>query len=148
MATTIQFYNHTLQLFNSGQCPPTSVYKAELLNSTAAFNATHTQKTQVDNAGAYEVAGNGWPIGGATLQNVACTIVNTSGAKFSADSLAVLISGGSLGPYAKYIVYNDSLANKSPLFMITLNAPLTITDGNIAGITVSANGFFTVSIAA
>lgn len=148
MATTINFYDHTTQLFASGQIDVNHTFKLELLNNTAAFNAVHTQKTQVDNAGAYEIAGNGWPVGGTTLANVACTTVNTNGAKWTADSPQVTIAGGSLGPYYKYIVYDDTLANDPPLFMVTLNAPLTITDGNVAGINISANGFFTISIAA
>lgn len=146
MATIIQVYNHTAQLFMSGQCPPGSAYKCELLNNTAAFNAAHTQKTQVDGAGANEVSGNGWPVGGHALTNVACAIDNTNGAKFSADSIAQAIAGGSLGPYYKYLIYNDTLANKPPLAFVTLNSPITVTDGNIATVIIGPNGLFSISV--
>lgn len=146
MATIIQVYNHTAQLFMSGQCPPASAYKCELLNDNATFNAAHTQKTQVDGAGAHEVSGFGWPAGGFPLANVTCAVANTSGAKFSAASIAQAVAGGTLGPYYKYLIYNDTLANKPPLAFVTLNSPVTVTDGNIATVTVGPNGLFTVSV--
>ena len=39
MATIIQVYNHTAQLFMSGQCPPGSAYKCELLNEISTVSS-------------------------------------------------------------------------------------------------------------
>lgn len=139
MATTTQVYNHVANLINSGQLPAGSVYKVELLNNSATFDATATTKTAVDNAGAYEVYGSGWTQGGETLTGVTISITATTGSKFTANSPTVTLSGGNLTWY-KYLIYCDTIAGDAPLYFVTLNAALTVTDGNIAGVSISSNG--------
>lgn len=135
MATTTQVYNHVANLINSGQLPAGSVYKVELLNNSATFDATATTKTAVDNAGAYEVYGSGWTQGGETLTGVTISITATTGSKFTANSPTVTLSGGNLTWY-KYLIYTGT----TPLFFVTLTNALTVTDGNVAGIDIGTNG--------
>lgn len=139
---TIQLYNHTAQLFASGTCIAGDTYKMMLLNSSASFNAAHTALTTVSNAGAYEVYGNGWTQGGETLANVAITTVTTNDAKFDADDVLKAITGGSLGPYSAYVLFNDTDANDPPLAFVTLTAAQTVADGGVAGAIWNTDGIF------
>ncbi len=134
MATT-NIYNHTTNLFASGQCPASATFKAMLLNNTATFTASHTAVTSVSNAGANEVYGSGWTQGGETLTGVAFSISDTNGSMFTANDPQVTLSGGNLTFY-KYLILTGTL----PLFFVTLTSPLTVTDGNVCGIDISANG--------
>lgn len=147
MATTTQAYNHTANLINSGVVTAAKTYKIEFLNNSATFDATHTAKTSVDNAGAYEVYGSGWTQGGETLAGVTIGIVSTTGSKFTATSPAVTLSGGDLTVY-KYLIYIDDGANDAPLYFITLNSALTVTDGNVIGVQISSNGIHQLTPAA
>lgn len=137
---TIQLYNHTAALFASGTCVAGDTYKVMLLNSSASFNATHTALTTVSNAGAYEVSGNGWTTGGMALTGVTIGTVTTNDATFDAADLLVPISGGSLGPYSSYVIYNDTDANDPPLAFVTLTAAQTVADGGVAGAIWNADG--------
>jgi hypothetical protein len=144
---TISLYNHTALRFINGSNSAADTYKIMLLNSSASFNATHTTLTQVSNAAAYEVSGNGWAVGGQTLQNVLLTTLGTNGAMFYADDLTVTISGGSLGPFKSYVVYNATDTNSPPVAFVLLDAAQTIADGNAVVIAWNASGIvsFTVS---
>lgn len=133
MATS-SIYNHTVNRFNEGLNGEADVYKLLLLNSSATFNATHTTLTEVDNAGAYEVSGNGWPSGGFTLQNIVTAIDATDGGIFSADNVAQAISGGTLGPYNNAVVVNSSDSGSPPVMFIAIGAAVTIPDGVSAGV--------------
>lgn len=144
---TIQLYNHTANLFASGTCIAADTYKMMLLNSSASFDATDTQLTQVSNAGAYEVSGNGWDVGGEPLANVAFAIATTNDSTFDADDVLVTISGGNLGPYSAYVIYNDTDANDPPLAYVTLTAPQTVADGGVAGAIWNASGIFKWTVA-
>lgn len=134
MATT-DIYNHTTNLFASGQCPASATFKAMLLNDSATFTASHTAVTSVSNSGAYEVYGYGWTQGGETLAGVAFSVSDTNGSKFAADDPQVTLSGGNLTWY-KYLIYTGT----TPLFFVTLTNALTVTDGNVAGIDIGTNG--------
>lgn len=144
---TIQLYNHTAALFASGTCIAGDTYKVMLLNSSASFNAAHTALTTVSNAGAYEVSGNGWDVGGEPLASVAIGTVTTNDAAFTAANLLVNISGGSLGPYSAYVIYNDTDANDPPLAFVTLTAAQTVADGGVAGAIWNTDGIFKWTVA-
>lgn len=94
----------------SGLVNPARSYKVVVLNELATFDATHTTFSQVTNAGAYEVYGNGWPQGGKTLTNVeaVATGVDNRDAKLVADGVLQLISGGQLGQMGAYLVYDTA----------------------------------------
>ncbi len=129
MAVSIALYDHTVTRFANGSNGASDTYKLELLNNSAVFNAANTQKTQVDNAGAYEVSGNGWTTGGITLSNVVIATVNTNDAKFAADDITQTASGGNIGPAYKALLYNATDANSPPLAFINFDGALTATQG-------------------
>lgn len=129
MATAF-IYNHTRFNFISGNNVGADTYKVALLNASATFNAAHTTLAQVTNNGANEVSGFGWAAGGMAIPNDNFQIVNTDEAAMTADNLEVVISGGDLGPFSHYVIFNDTDPNDPPLVFITLTAPQTVPDGN------------------
>lgn len=143
MAVTASAYNHTLKLFLNREVNFTGV-KLELLNNTASFVATDTTKTAVDNAGAKEVSGNGWAVGGPTLNNVTVTTVTTNDAKLTADDVAVTPSGGSIGPARFGLIY-DSVTSK-PLALIDFGADQTAGDGTSFRVAWPAGGILSLTI--
>ena len=138
--STIQLYNHTISRFVTGANAAADTYKVMLLSDSATFDATHTTLSQVTNAGANQVSGNGWTAGGVTLANVTLALANTSGAKFDADDISVTATGGSIGPYSHYVIFNDTDADDPPVGLVTLTAPATITVGQALEIHWSSNG--------
>lgn len=106
MAVTIALYNHTTLRFVTGANATGDAYKLELLNNSAVFTASDTTKSQVDNAGAYEISGNGWDVAGEIVTGVTMTSVTTNDAKFDADDLSVIATGGAIGPAYKALLYN------------------------------------------
>lgn len=108
MAVTISQYNQTAKLLLNKEVDFTHL-KVELLNATATFSAAHTLKTNVDNAGAYQVSGNGWASGGQAIAGVAATTVDTNDAMLDATDVDVLAAGGTIGPaYAAFIYETDN----------------------------------------
>lgn len=147
MATVTSTYNHTANLFMSGQLPASSTFKVMFLGATGAFVATDTTLTQVSNAGAKEVYGYGWDQGGEALTGVAYAIAETNKSNMSATSPSVTLSGGNLTWYS-YVIYCNTLANDPPLFFVAMNSALTVTDGNAAGISIPSNLLAQLSLAA
>lgn len=147
MAVTISLYDHTVLRFANGANAAADAYKVELLNDSATFTAAHTQKTQVDNAGAYEVYGNGWTQGGETLANVAISGADTNDAKFDADDVAVTASGGAIGPAYKALLYNATDANSPPVAFIDFGAAKTADATTDFKVTWNASGIVTFTTA-
>lgn len=143
----IQLYNHTARKLMNTEFSPADTYKVMLLNATASFNAAHTTLTQVSNANAYEVYGNGWAQLGETLANVAVSTITTNDAMFDADDIAKAISGGALGPYSALVIYDDTDANDPPLGYLQLTAAITVADGAIAAVFWPATGIVTATVA-
>ena len=108
MAITVSVYNDTTRKIQAGELIAADTYKFELLNNSATFDATNTTKTQVDNAGSYEVYGNGWTQGGMTLASVAISTVSTKNSKFSFAALSVTATGGAIGPAYKGVILNTT----------------------------------------
>lgn len=127
MAVTIRGYNHNAARFMSGANAVGDTYKVVLLSSSASFVATHTTLAQVTNSGAYEVSGNGWLSGGETLANVAVTTVNTDDAKWDADDLSVLITGGTL-TFRHYVIVNTTDTDSPPLAFIERTADIVFAE--------------------
>ena len=91
-----------------------------------------------------EVFGNGWDEGGESLGTITITTVSTNDAKFDAQDVIVAISGGTLGPYTHFVIFDDTVTSPTDpcLALVTLNAPETIADGGAAGAIWNANGIF------
>lgn len=142
MAVTISQYNHTEKLLANKEITYTTL-KVQLLDSNAAFTATHTALTSVNNSGAYEVSGNGWTAGGETLANVAVTTVTTNDAKLDADDVSVTASGGDIGPTTACVIYDDTEASDAPLWYVDFDGAQTAGVGTDFIITWNAAGIKT-----
>lgn len=105
MAVTMTPYNHTAKLLMNKEVDFSNL-KVELLNASGVVDPAHTAKTNVDNAGAYEVFGNGWVQGGPTLANVAITTVDINDVMMDADDVSVTATGGTIGPAEHALVYD------------------------------------------
>ena len=115
MSVTIKNYDHNAARFASGANAVGDTYKVVLLSSSATYAATHTTLAQVK--GANEVSGYGWASGGEALSGVAVTTVNTDDAKWTADTLSKLITGGNL-TFRHYAIYNYTDTDGPPLCFI------------------------------
>jgi hypothetical protein len=107
MAVTIKNYNHNAARFAAGLNAVGDTYKVVLLSSSATHDATDVTFNDVTNTGAWEVSGNGWDAGGEALSGVAVTTVNTDDAKWTADTLTVLITGGDV-TFRHYAIINTT----------------------------------------
>ena len=145
MATTVQIYNHTLQRIADAKNAPGDTYKLKLYTNSVTFDATDTTLAAAE-SGATEVSGNGWPAGGFTLVDVEATVFDTNGVKLDADDIIQAISGGDLGPYRQYILYNDTDADDPPLALFTRDGDLTVDDGNSAGFIWDTDGIINITV--
>jgi hypothetical protein len=124
MAVTIKNYNHNAARFAAGLNAVGDTYKVVLLSSSATHDATHTTLAEVTSTGANEVSGNGWDAGGEALSGVAVTTVNTDDAKWTADTLTVLITGGDL-TFRNYAIVNTTDTDSPPLCFIERTSDVT-----------------------
>ena len=121
MAVTATLYNDGAKRLANKEVELTTL-KLMLLDATAAFDGANTQLSQVAGAGnSKEVSGNGWTVGGETLQNVAVTVINTNDAKLDGDDVSKTASGGNIGPAPVAVIYDDTDANDAPLIWIDLD---------------------------
>lgn len=139
MAVTISRYNHTLKKLLNKEITY-STLKLMLLSDDAAFDATDAQLTDVTNAGANEVDGNGWDAGGEPLTGVTISIVDTDGAMLDADDVTVQAAGGPIGPAYAAVIYDDTDANDAPLWFVDFGGAQTAGLGTDFKITFNANG--------
>src|SRR3990172_7932351 len=116
MAVTVSLYNHTVKKLVNKEVTYTTL-RVQLLSNTATFDATHTALTTVNNAAAYELAGNGWTTAGMTIANVALTTVTTNDAKLDGDDISVTATGGPIPTAAAYkaVIYDDTEVSDMPL---------------------------------
>ncbi|MEM1938174.1 MAG: hypothetical protein QXH14_08430 [Candidatus Caldarchaeum sp.] len=124
--------NKVHDLFGSGANADTlKVY----LSNTAPDAATHQVKADL----AEITAGNGYPAGGVALPNQSGT---RSGGTFSltADQITITASGGSIGPFRYFVLYNDTPTSPAdPLIAWwDYGSALTLQDGD--SITLRFNG--------
>lgn len=145
---TVNIYNHTAKRFLEGSNATSDIYKVMLLNASATFNPAHTTVQQVSNAGTYEVYGSGWTQGGMPLTGISISTIDTNDAMFDASDLLVNITGGSLGPFGNYVLFNstDTDVTNPPLAFWTLTTPQTVSDGGVAGVVWAAGGIFTLIV--
>lgn len=138
----MQFYNHTRQLFQSGNVDLTAL-KVMLVNG---YTLDATQ-TAIATASASQVSGNGWTAGGELIANAAVTTVTTNDSKLDGDDISVTASGGDIGPADGLVIY-DSSANDNPLFYYSFASAQTAGDGTQLNVTWNASGIATVTDAA
>lgn len=94
------------------------------LSNTAPNQATNTVLTDITEI----AAGNGYPAGGPSLDNV--TYGQTSGlAKLIADDETLTASGGTIGPFRYIILYNNTHASKPLIGYWDRGAGLTLQAG-------------------
>lgn len=146
---TAYIYNHTARKVMAGENPATDTYKVMLLNSTAiaAFDATDVTLDEVSATGTNEVYGNGWTQGGETISNISINTVTTNDAVMIGDDVYKLISGGDLGPYSGYVVYNDSVSGDPPIVLVDIETNETTLEGSILRIDFSTNGIISGTVA-
>lgn len=139
MATTVSRYNHTARKRDAGDINYATL-KLMLLSNAATFSAAHTQLTQVTNAGAYEISGNGWTAGGETLSTVTITTVDTNGSMIDADDISKTATGGDIGPAYKAVIYDDSDANDAPLWFFDFGEAKAADEGDPFKVAFHASG--------
>jgi len=142
MAVTISLYDHTVKKLVNKEVTYTTL-KVMLLSASATFTAANTQLTQVTNAGAYQVSGNGWTAGGITIANVAVTTVTTNDAKLTGDNISVTASGGTIGPASAAVIYDDTDASDAPLAYIDFGGAQQAGDTTPFKINWNASGIIT-----
>ena len=143
MAVTISLYDHSAKRFADGSNSTSDTYKL-MLCSTATFTAANTTlasitKTELTN-------GNGYTTGGATLASVTVTQTGNDAA-FDASDVTFTASGGSIGPAAYAILYNDTDTNDPPVAFIDFGGNQTAGDGTDFKVIWNASGIVTFTVA-
>ena len=150
MAITIVEYNHTTKkLLDLSMVDEAANFYLELLDGTTAFDATHTTKDEVDDTGADEIDGSGWPTGGVNLANVAVTVVDTSTARLDADDVSVTASGGNItGAFGAVVYVNEGDADTtySPLWHVDFGEEKGAVSGDPFSIAINPAGLCTVVV--
>jgi len=146
MATTVYLFDHTLTRFFTGANAAGDTYKVKLYEDDASFDAATTTLEDAE-LGATEVYGGGWPQGGFTLTGVTIAAHATSGVKFDADDVIQAVSGADLGPYEKYIIFNDTDTDDPPVAFFLRDSAALVEDGNSLGIVWSDDGIIAVELA-
>lgn len=123
---THDFTSHTFKLALSNTAP-------------VATNTVLADITQI-------TAGNGYVAGGPTIANV--TLAETSGtATVTMDDPVITASGGSIGPFQYFVIYNDT-ATGDPLvgWYTRTESAVTLSDGETITLDFDGtNGVFTLA---
>lgn len=122
----------------------THTFKCAFTNTTpdAATNGVLADITQI-------TAGNGYVAGGVTLDNVTLTRTGAV-AKVTIDDEVFTASGGSVGPFEHFVIYNDT-ATGDPLvcYITRAEGATTLSDGESITLDFNAtNGVLTHGAAA
>ncbi|SNZ21735.1 hypothetical protein [Cohaesibacter gelatinilyticus] len=122
----------------------THTFKCAFTNTTptAASDAQLTDITEI-------TAGNGYAAGGVTLDNVSVTRTGST-AKVTIDDEVITASGGSIGPFEHFVIYNDT-ATGDPLvcYITRAEGTTTLSDGESITLDFNAtNGVITHGAAA
>lgn len=143
MAVTISLYEHTAKRFVDGSNSTSDTYKL-MLCSAATFSGANTTlagitKTELSTA-------NGYTAGGATLSGVTVTQTGNDAA-FDATDVTWTASGGTLGPAAYAILYNDTDANDPPVAFVDFGGNQSAGDGTDFKVIWNASGIVTFTVA-
>ena len=145
MVVTINAYDSFVEAFGDNTMDlDADVIKVELYNSTHAFTAANTQRSDVS-ANALATA-NGYTNPGQNLASITWT---HSGATttFDAADNTWTASGGVIGPADDCVMYDDTTTAPVDglMFSIDFGGSETAGDGTDFKITFNASGIFTVS---
>lgn len=83
MSITANWYPSAPRYMYAGNLVTTGTFKIALLNSSAVYNASHTLFDEVNPSNAYQLSGEGYTAGGATV-----TVTSTSNSTGSTFTLA------------------------------------------------------------
>ncbi len=145
MTVTVSAFNHTLQ-YIAAVGTDNITPKLQLLSSDAAFDATNTALTDVNNAGAYIVGGNGWDSVAEALTLTTST-VTTNDVSIDAADLSVTASGGAIGPASAAVIYDDGDADDAVLFFVTFGEAKQADDTTDFKVTFASDGLMKISVA-
>lgn len=111
-----------------------------MLTNTAPV-ATNTVKANITEIS----AGNGYSAGGSTL--TVSSSAQTSGTyKLVVDDLTFTASGGSIGPFRYFVVYNDTASNDELIGAYDYGSSVTLANGeSITADFSSTNGLLQIS---
>lgn len=114
-----------------------------MLCTAATFDATNTTLASITKT---EVAnGNGYTTGGQALTSVGVTTVTTNDAKFTADTVTWVASGGPItASFA--ILYNDTDTDDPPLLFIDFLGSESAGDGTEFKIIWNASGIVSFTV--
>lgn len=137
MTVAILGYDHNAYRFGRGDNKVTDDYRVVLLADTAIYDPSHTTLAEVTDSGADEVYGNGWAQGGELLGGVTVTQVNTDDAKWTADTLSTLITGGTL-TFRNYCIYH--VTDLAPVAFIQRTSDIVFNEDAYNDLTWPADG--------
>lgn len=122
MATFNKFNTFTLNLMQGVHDLDSDTLKVLLTNSAPV--ATNTVKGNITEI----TGGNGYTTGGNTL--TVTSLTQTSGtAKLVIEDETISASGGSIGPFRYFVVYNDTAASDELIGWSDYGSALTLADG-------------------
>lgn len=129
MATTVS--NHFLYMLMTKKIDlENDTCKAILMATGFSFNRD-THATLTDVSGSELSNGNGYTTGGITLTGVTVTEDDTNDRAIATWNDAVwTASGGSIGPTAGCIIYDDTTTDDTVIGFIEPSSEQTATDGN------------------
>ncbi len=137
MAVTITLYNHTAKLFANGDV--TLAGLKFMLTDGYSFDATETDLTD---ASAAEVDGNGWDAGGEAIGSAAVTVVTTNDSKLDGSDISVTASGGPIGPADGGVIHDGTY----PLAYVAFGEDKTADVGTPFNVNWNASGIVTWTV--
>lgn len=122
MATVSKFNDYVEQLSRAVHNWGSHTFKVAFTNSAPL--ATDTVLADITQIG----AGNGYSAGGVTLDTV--TLTESSGvAKVTIADEVFTASGGAVGPFRYFVMYNDTSASDNLVLWYDYGASITLLDG-------------------
>ena len=123
MASGVKYYCFVQDLGRKVHNLHTDTLKIALTN-TAPNVSTHTGLASITEIG----AGNGYSAGGATVGST--SFAQTSGtAKLAGNDVTITASGGTIGPFQYWVLYNDTAASDQLIAYWDRGAALTLQNG-------------------
>ena len=150
MAVTINFYDQFMEYAgDNGIDLDTDTFKAELYNSTHAFDATDQQRSDVSANALATLFGYTNP--GQNFTGITWVTAGTDPSTQTFDDTVDQTwsaSGGAIGPADDCVIYSDTSTSPfTDLLMCSIDfgGPETAGDGTDFKITINASGLFTVA---
>ena len=125
------FYDHTRKLFANGEINVETLKVILVRKHEAYLNDVGLTRINRD-----EVSGNGWPMGGAQIENCFIEISKDDEATLRGEDIQVTAVAGSIGPTDSAVIAADEV----PLFFITFGEDKIASEGNSFTINWNSNG--------